>query len=70
MSSGKQVFYILAYLLFAFTVTSVGVYIIWNWLVTDIFGLRVITYFEAFALNVLARLLFQTLEFTYEKEEE
>lgn len=70
MSNGKQILYILAYLLFAFTVTSVGVHILWNWLVVDIFGLRAISYFEAFGLNVLARLLFQTLEFTYEKEEE
>lgn len=68
MDNIKQSTYIMIYLIFAFTVTSVGIYVLWNLLVTDIFSLRRITYYEAFGLNVLARLMFQTLEFTYEKD--
>ncbi len=45
-------FAVLLALLFGFVVQYV-----WNWLVPDLFGLKTITYLQAFALIILARLL-------------
>ena len=32
--------------------------LLWNWLMTSIFGLRIITFWEAFGLNMLCGILF------------
>ena len=58
------------YLIVAFTITGYGVYTMWNWLMPSIFNLREITFYEALGLNFLAKMFFQSFEFTFEKEEE
>ena len=47
---------ILAALFFS-ALFAVAVTFLWNWLMTDLFGLRSINYFQAFGLVLLARLL-------------
>jgi hypothetical protein len=47
---------ILTALCFA-AVFAVAVTLLWNWLMTDLFGLKPINYFQAFGLILLARLL-------------
>ncbi len=32
---------------------------LWNWLMPDLFGLSTITFWQAFGLSILARILFQ-----------
>lgn len=58
------------YLIVAFSVTGYGVYVMWNWLMPSIFNLREITFYEALGLNFLAKMFFQSFEFTFEKEDE
>jgi len=36
---------------------AVAVTFLWNWLMTDLFGLKAINYYQAFGLVLLARLL-------------
>ncbi|MBN2544761.1 MAG: hypothetical protein JXB50_03125 [Spirochaetes bacterium] len=48
---------IMAAVIFAF-IFSVLVMYIWNHLITDIFGLKTITFWQAFLLIILAKLLF------------
>ncbi len=38
---------------------AVPVYLLWNWLMPSIFGLRQITYLEAWGISLFARLLFE-----------
>jgi hypothetical protein len=62
---GKKVFKIIGMViagiaiavLFAF-VFGLAVQYLWNFIVPDLFGLKAITYWEAFALLLLAKLLF------------
>lgn len=61
---------VIIYLLVAFSVTGYGVYVLWNWLMPSIFSLREITFYEALGLNFLAKMFFQSFEFSFEKEEE
>ena len=58
------------YVLIAFFVTGIGVYALWNWLMPSIFNLKEITFYEALGLNFLSKMLFQSFEFTLEKEEQ
>jgi hypothetical protein len=41
-------------------VIAFPVMILWNWLVPAIFGLKTITFFEAFGLYALCAILFQS----------
>ncbi|MBN1382940.1 MAG: hypothetical protein JXA41_14815 [Deltaproteobacteria bacterium] len=43
--------------LFFAAIFAVAVTLLWNWLMTDLFGLKSIDYFQAFGLVLLARLL-------------
>lgn len=38
-------------------ITGAFIMLLWNWLMPDIFGLGVITYWQAFGLSLLAKLL-------------
>jgi len=40
-------------------VMSLPAYLLWNWLITDIFNLREITLFEAFGLIILSSIVFK-----------
>jgi len=40
-------------------VTAVLTYFLWNWLMPDIFELKVITFWQAWGINFLAGLLFK-----------
>lgn len=46
-------------LLLACLLLAVPVYLLWNWLMPSIFGLRHITYLEAWGISLLVRLLFE-----------
>lgn len=46
-------------LLLACLLLAVSVYLLWNWLVPSIFGLRQITYPKAWGISLLVRLLFE-----------
>ena len=48
--------------------TSLPLYILWNWLMPTLFGLPVITWFQAFGLSCLSGLLFKTTA-SYKKTE-
>ena len=51
--------------LVAFTVAllfALPVMLIWNYAMTDVFGLPMITFWQAFWMAILARLLFGTTE--------
>lgn len=39
-------------------VTAVPVYIFWNWVMPEVFGLPVITYWQAWGIAILADILF------------
>lgn len=39
-------------------VTAVLTYFLWNWLAPEIFGLKVITFWQALGLNLLCAILF------------
>ena len=58
------------YVTVAFLVTGYGAYILWNWLMPSIFNLREITFYEAMGLNFLAKMFFQSFEFSFEKEQD
>lgn len=50
-------------------VTAYPIKWIWNWLATDLFGLRTISALEALGLSVLSGLLFGTRSSSVKKEE-
>ena len=60
----------MVYVLIAFFVTGIGVYALWNWLMPSIFNLREITFYEALGLNFLSKMLFQSFEFSVDRDEE
>lgn len=66
----KQNFSVMLYVTVAFLVTGYGAYILWNWLMPSIFNLREITFYEALGLNFLAKMFFQSFEFSFEKEQD
>lgn len=43
-------------------ILSLPTWAIWNWLITDVFGLRRINILEAFGLLVFCQMLFATLK--------
>lgn len=56
-SKGKIALIVLAVITMVLLVIAVVQYL-WNWLMPDIFGLREITYWQAFGLFLLAKLFF------------
>jgi hypothetical protein len=66
----KKEYAVVLYVIIAFLVTGYGVYILWNLLMPSIFSLKEISFYEALGLNFLAKMFFQSFEFTFEKEEE
>lgn len=62
-------YYVILYLIVAFLVTGYGVYVLWNSLMPSIFSLREISFFEAIGLNFLAKMFFQSFEFSFENIE-
>ena len=60
----------MVYVLIAFFVTGIGVYALWNWLMPSIFNLREITFYESLGLNFLSKMLFQSFEFSVDRDEE
>ena len=54
---GKKIFIALAMVVFFFLIIALLQYL-WNELMTDIFGLKAITFWQAFGLFVLSKILF------------
>ena len=48
-----------SFLLFG-TLLSIPIWLLWNWLMPNIFGLVTINIFEAFGLSILTKFLFAT----------
>lgn len=69
MDTNKN-FSVMLYIVVAFLVTGYGVYVLWNWLLPSIFNLREVTFYEALGLNFLAKMFFQSFEFSFEKEDQ
>ena len=44
------------------------VMLLWNWLIPAIFGLKVITFWQAFGLNLLSGLLLKSQSFNNKKD--
>lgn len=44
------------------------VMLLWNWLIPVIFGLKVITFWQAFGLNLLSGLLLKSYNFNNKKD--
>ena len=44
------------------------VMLLWNWLIPIIFGLKVITFWQAFGLNLLSGLLLKSQSFNNKKD--
>jgi Ca2+/H+ antiporter, TMEM165/GDT1 family len=42
--------------------------LLWNWLIPVIFGLKVITFWQAFGLSLLSGLLFKSYNFNNKKD--
>ncbi len=57
MKGVKIAFMILAALVFA-ALFAAGVMYLWNWLMPDLFGLKMIGYWQAIGLLVLSKILF------------
>ncbi len=53
---------ILAIGLYAFS-TAIPTYFLWNWLMPGIFGIKVITFWQAWGFNFLAGILFKKPSF-------
>lgn len=56
---GKCILGIIAFSAFALGLGWITM-LLWNWLMPDIFGLKMITYWQAFGLLVLSKLIFGT----------
>ena len=44
------------------------VMLLWNWLIPVVFGLKVITFWQAFGLNLLSGLLLKSYSFNNKKD--
>ncbi len=40
-------------------IIAIPIYYLWNWLMPELFGLTVVTYWQAWGLSVLAAILFK-----------
>ena len=58
-----------SFLLFG-TLLSIPIWLLWNWLMPNIFGLVTINIFEAFGLSILTKFLFATEFKVPEKKKE
>jgi hypothetical protein len=56
----EQVLILIGLIILAALLFTLPLQFLWNWLMPDIFGLRYITFKEAFGLNMLAGILFRT----------
>ncbi len=54
----RHVLWGIAFVLVILLVFSAAVQLLWNWLMPAIFGTQTITYFQAFGLLLLSRILF------------
>jgi hypothetical protein len=45
-------------------ISSIPVWLLWNWVMPDIFGVKAITLIQAFCLSLLSGLLFRTTSST------
>ena len=60
MNAVSVIFGAIALLFIVATVMSIPVMLLWDWLMPGIFGLREITWFEAWGLLFLSGLLFKS----------
>jgi hypothetical protein len=56
----EQILMLIGLIILAALLFTLPLQFLWNWLMTDIFGLKYITFWEAFGLNMLAGILFRT----------
>jgi hypothetical protein len=56
----EQVLYLIGLLVLAALLFGLPLQFLWNHLVTDIFGLRYISFWEACGLNLIAGILFRS----------
>ena len=54
----RKVFTVIVFALVFLAVFSYGVMRLWNWLMPDLFGLHMITYWQALGVLVLSKILF------------
>lgn len=47
-------------LIFVSLIAAIPTYFLWNWLMVSIFGLKVITFWQAWGINFLAGILFKS----------
>lgn len=50
--------------LLAMLIAAFPVWILWNWLVPELFGLKVISFWQAIGLTMLCHILFKSRFFT------
>ena len=55
-------------ILFFSFISAWFVMLLWNWLIPAIFGLKVITFWQAFGLNLLSGLLLKSQSFNNKKD--
>ena len=55
-------------ILFFSFISAWFVMLLWNWLIPVIFGLKVITFWQAFGLNLLSGLLLKSQSFNNKKD--
>ncbi len=58
VSNAVKVFFVIVFAILIMALVVYGTMYLWNWLMTDIFNLRTINYWEALGLLVLAKILF------------
>jgi hypothetical protein len=56
----EQILMLIGLIILAALLFTLPLQFLWNWLMTDIFNLKYITFWEAFGLNMLAGILFRT----------
>jgi len=59
-STVEQVLMLVGLIILAAILFTLPLQILWNWLMPTIFNLPMITFWEAFGLNLLAGILFRT----------
>ena len=59
-STVEQVLMLVGLIILAAILFTLPLQILWNWLMPTIFNLPMVTFWEAFGLNLLAGILFRT----------
>ena len=62
------VFAVVFIILFFSFIFAWFVMLLWNWLIPAIFGLKIITFWQAFGLNLLSGLLLKSQSFNNKKD--